>query len=158
MRVALVFERGIATVPTGPTLADKAAVWAKSVVRADGSTYFADPVLRERLARIAIDSEISRLMSMRVAWMVETGGMPAVEGPMSKLFSTERNQVNLSDLVDLIGTEATVQWPDADGFPSSVESALRKSVVSTIYGGSSEVMREIIAERQLGLPRNRPGS
>ena len=41
-------------------------------------------------------------------------------------------------------------------FPRAVEDAFRKSVVTTIYGGTSEIMREIIAERHLGLPRARP--
>jgi 3-oxocholest-4-en-26-oyl-CoA dehydrogenase alpha subunit len=41
-------------------------------------------------------------------------------------------------------------------FPQAVESAFRKAVLGTIAGGSSEVQREIIAERALGLPKNRP--
>jgi len=38
----------------------------------------------------------------------------------------------------------------------AVDAAFRYGIVGTIYGGSSEIMREIIAQRHLGLPRNRP--
>jgi alkylation response protein AidB-like acyl-CoA dehydrogenase len=157
MRVALVYERGLGIIPSGPTWAERGASWAQGKQRPDGSPLIDDPVLRERLARIAIDAEIARLMALRVGWMVQAGGMPAVEGPLSKLFSTEANQRNLSSLLDFIGEGAILQGDDAGEFPGAVEDAFRKSVVTTIYGGTSEIMREIIAERQLGLPRGRPG-
>lgn len=156
MRVALVYERGVNVPPSGATWADKAASWAKEQQRADGSTLFDDPVTRDTLARIAINAEIGRLLALRVQWMVETGQMPGVEGSVTKLFSTENNQKDLVTLLNLIGERAVLQHADADPFPGAVEDAFRKSVVTTIYGGTSEVMREIIAERQLGLPRVRP--
>jgi alkylation response protein AidB-like acyl-CoA dehydrogenase len=156
MRVALVYERGIGTVPSGPTWADKGADWARSQPFGDG-TLLDDPAVRERLAQISVEAEMARLLAMRVSWMVETGGMPAVEGPVQKLFATENAQKQLASLLDLVGERAVLQRDDSDPFPGAVEDAFRKSVVSTIYGGSSEVMREIIAERRLGLPRTRPG-
>ena len=145
-----------ARVPTGPTWAEQAAEWAGEQRSDDGTTLLDDVSVRERLAEMAIESEISRLLAMRVSWMVESGGMPAVEGPVQKLYSTEHNQRQLAGLLDLIGEAAVLQGDSADGFPGAVENAFRKSVVSTIYGGSSEVMREIVAERRLGLPRTRP--
>jgi alkylation response protein AidB-like acyl-CoA dehydrogenase len=156
MRVALVYERGLGKPSAGPTWAQRAAAWARGTRRPDGSLLIDDPVFREQLARISIEAEMSRLLALRVGWLVETGGMPALEGPLSKLFSTEANQRHLSSLLDFIGEEAIRQGDDASGFPGAVEDAFRKSVVTTIYGGTSEIMREIIAERQLGLPRARP--
>ena len=50
-----------------------------------------------------------------------------------------------------------LQGDDASDFVRAVDIAHRRSIVSTIGAGSSEVMREVIAERRLGLPRNRPG-
>lgn len=155
MRVALVYERGLGKPSSGPTWAQQAAVWARGMRRPDGSLMIDDPVFREQLARISIEAEMSRLLAMRVSWLVDTGGMPALEGPLSKLFSTEANQRHLSSLLDFIGEEAILQGDDASGFPGAVEDAFRKSVVTTIYGGTSEIMREIIAERHLGLPRAR---
>jgi hypothetical protein len=42
-------------------------------------------------------------------------------------------------------------------FGGKFEHDFRAAVVTTVYGGASEILREIIAERRLGLPRNRPG-
>lgn len=158
MRVALVYERGGNTPPSGATWADRAADWARDEIRPDGSRVLDDTAVREKLVQIAIEAEISRLLAHRVAWMVDTGGMPAVEGPVSKLYSTENAQRQLQTMLDLVGERAVLQGEEADAFPAAVESAFRKSVVSTIYGGSSEVMREIIAERRLDLPRGRPSN
>jgi alkylation response protein AidB-like acyl-CoA dehydrogenase len=156
MRTALIYERGLSSPSAGPTWADRGADWARSVSRDDGSPVIDDPVVRERLARIAIETEMTRLLAVRNAWVVETGGMPALEGTVHKLFSTETGQQHLASLLDLIGEEAVIQDPMADSFPQAVESAFRKAVFTTIAGGSSEVQREIIAERALGLPKNRP--
>ncbi|HTX27618.1 MAG TPA: acyl-CoA dehydrogenase family protein [Streptosporangiaceae bacterium] len=156
MRTALTYERGLSAPLTGPTWADRGADWARSVSRDGGSPVIDDPVVRERLARIAIETEMTRLLAVRNAWIVETGGMPALEGTVHKLFSTETGQQHLASLLDLIGEEAVIQDPMADSFPQAVESAFRKAVFTTIAGGSSEVQREIIAERALGLPKNRP--
>jgi hypothetical protein len=159
MRVALVYERVVSAPPTGATWADRGAAWARSVKQADGGApLLDDPVVRDRLAHIAIETEVARLMADRVTWMVRTGGMPAVEGALAKLYTTEGDQRNLSSLLDLIGEDAVLQGEEGDDFVRAVEAAHRKAVVGTIYGGTSEIMREIIAERKLGLPRSRPGN
>jgi alkylation response protein AidB-like acyl-CoA dehydrogenase len=156
MRTALVYERGLSAPAVGPTWADRGADWARSARSEDGSPVIDDPVVRERLAKIAIEAEMTRLLAVRSAWVVETGGMPALEGTVHKLFSTETEQQHLASLLDLIGGDAVLQDPVSDSFPHAVESAFRKAVLGTIAGGSSEVQREIIAERALGLPKNRP--
>ena len=75
---------------------------------------------------------------------------------MAKLHITEAFVRASSALLDVLGTEGLVAL-GAAGAPLAglVEHAFRHSVVTTIYGGSSEVQREIIAGRALGLPRNR---
>jgi len=158
MRVALVYERagsgrGTATV----TVADKAASWAKHAVDDDGVPLYDDPVNRERLARIALETEVARLLSTRVRWVSENGGLPAVEGSMAKMFSSEAARRHHADLLDMLGSSGVLQRA-APGAPldGELETAFRAAVVGTIYGGSSEIQREIIAERRLGLPRTRP--
>lgn len=157
MRVALVYERGLGGPPAGRTFTEEVAAWARATERPDGSVVFDDAVLRDRLARMAIDDEVSRLLSLRVAWMNDAGRMPGVEGVVSKLFSTEAAQRAKADLLDLIGETALLK----SGNPNApmgglVAERFRTSVVTTIYGGASEIMRDIIAERRLQLPRNRP--
>jgi 3-oxocholest-4-en-26-oyl-CoA dehydrogenase alpha subunit len=158
MRVALVYERGSGGKGSaGPTLAEQVATWAMSTNRTDGQTYYDVPSNQERLARIAIDEEVARLLGMRVRWMNEIGEMPGVEGSMNKLFSTEAALRHHGELLDMLGTEGVLQ-PGVAGAPleGELEHHFRSTVVGTIYGGSSEIQREIIAEGRLGLPRNRP--
>jgi alkylation response protein AidB-like acyl-CoA dehydrogenase len=157
MRVALVFERGGGRVSAGPTLAERAAAWAMSTERADGSTYYDDPVNRERLARIAVEGEVGRLLELRVRWMNAAGELPGLEGSMAKLFNSEAAQRHYGELVDMLGSAGVLQ-PGADGAPlnGDLEAHFRSTVVGTIYGGASEIQRDIIAQGRLGLPRNRP--
>jgi 3-oxocholest-4-en-26-oyl-CoA dehydrogenase alpha subunit len=157
MRVALVYERGGGMKGSGPTLAERVAAWAMSTEQSDGQTYYEDPTNQERLARIAIDEEVARLLGLRVRWMHERGELPGVEGSMTKLFSSEADLRHYGELVDMLGP-AGVLRPEAGIAPmdGELEHHFRSTVVGTIYGGASEIQREIIAEGRLGLPRNRP--
>ncbi len=160
MHVALVYERGGGgRGGSGATVADKVAAWAQTATRDDGSTYYSDPVNRERLARIAIELEVGRLLGLRVRWMSDKGELPGVEGSMHKLFWSETDQRHYEELVAMLGPEGALQ-PDGTPAPleGELEASFRSAVVGTIYGGASEVQREIIAERRLGLPRSRPSS
>jgi alkylation response protein AidB-like acyl-CoA dehydrogenase len=154
MRVALVYERQGSTARSGPTLAEQFAAWAQQPGPDSGALYDS-PATREALARIAIDDEVSRLLNMRMSWITEQGGLPGVEGAMAKLFSTEAAQRHHAALLDLLGADGVLT---GSGAPLSglVEHEFRNSVVSTIYGGASEILREIVAERRLELPRSRP--
>jgi alkylation response protein AidB-like acyl-CoA dehydrogenase len=120
---------------------------------------FDDAAVAERLARIAMETEVSQLLEMRTAWLEASGGLPGTEGSAAKLFGTERAQRHHWDLLDILGAEAVLQR-DAHGAVLSgvVEETFRTGVVPTIYGGPSEVLRGIVAERALGLPRTRPRS
>lgn len=92
---------------------------------------------------------------MRVHWITDRGYLPGVEGPAAKLWSSEREQRHHADLMDLLGADGILTG-EAGPLGGLVEHEFRNSVVGTIYGGTSEVMRDIIAERRLGLPRSRP--
>ena len=78
---------------------------------------------------------------------------------MRKLFFTEADQRNYADALDVLGPEGLLA-PEEPGAPAggSIERDFRSAVVSTVYGGASEILRDLIAQRHLGLPRNRaPG-
>ena len=76
---------------------------------------------------------------------------------MRKLFWSESAQRHYSDALDILGAEGVLA-PDALDAPVAgrLEQGFRAAVVTTVHGGASEILREIIAERRLGLPRNRP--
>lgn len=106
-----------------------------------------DPAVAAALGRHAARDEVGRLLLYRSAWLAARGALPLVEGSMSKLFQSEWFTEMASELLDLAGPDGTTEW--------HLEHAFRHSTVTTIYGGSSEVQRGIIAERGLGLPRGR---
>jgi alkylation response protein AidB-like acyl-CoA dehydrogenase len=157
MHVALVFERsGGSGRRSGPTLAERVAQWARQARREDGTRVYDDATVKERLARIAIEAEVSRLLGMRTAWVAASGALPGTEGSAAKLFSSESAQRQHWDLLDILGAEAVLRREAGDApLSAAVDEAFRRGVVGTIYGGSTEIMREIVAERVLGLPRVR---
>ena len=155
MHAALVYERSSANWGEPNHLVESVAAWARRPT-ADGARPFDDAVLRAALARWSTELEVGRLLLFQAAWLSSRGEMPQVEGSMAKLHITEAFVRASSELLDLLGPAGLVPFgqPGAvlDGL---VEHAFRHSVVTTIYGGSSEVQREIIAGRGLGLPRSR---
>jgi alkylation response protein AidB-like acyl-CoA dehydrogenase len=160
MHVALVFERsGGSGRRSRPTLAERVAHWARQARRDDGTRVYDDATVKERLARIAIEAEVARLLGMRTAWVAASGALPGTEGSAAKLFSAESAQRQHWDLLDILGAEAVLRREAGDApLNAAVDEAFRRGVVGTIYGGSTEIMREIVAERVLGLPRVRARS
>lgn len=148
MMTALVFERNGAWYGEAVRLLDHAAHWAAK------SGAIADRSVRERLGRAAVGNEVSNLLGWRAAWIASTGVLPSTEGTMAKLFTTEHYQRAANDLIDMLGAEGVRRHGEsnapADGW---IEATYRHCQVTTIYGGTSEVLRGIIAQRGLGLPK-----
>lgn len=168
MHAALVYERGGgigARPPSGTSgnvgsqrseLVRRVAQWSQQNTRPDGSRIWDDGSVKERFGRIAMESEVYKLLWMRSSWIAATGGAPGTEGSAAKLYMTEREQRHHWDLLDILGSGAVLgRYADDAPLQAAVEEAFRYGVVGTVYGGSSEIMREIVAERQLGLPRIR---
>ncbi|MDQ2649941.1 MAG: acyl-CoA dehydrogenase family protein, partial [Actinomycetota bacterium] len=155
MHAALVYERNGANWGEPHHLVESVATWARTA-QPDGSRPFDDPTVQETLARWSTELEAGRLLLFRSAWLASQGAMPQVEGSMSKLHITESFVRASSELVELLGPAGLVPLgEDGAVLRGLVEHAFRHAVVTTIYGGSSEVQREIIAGRGLGLPRSR---
>ncbi len=154
MMTALVFERNAAWYGEAVRLLDHAVRWAAETPGADGKPMIADPLVRDRLASVAIGNEVSNLLGWRAAWLASIGTLPSVEGTMAKLFTTEHYQRSADDLIDLLGADG-VRRHGASDAPADgwIEATYRHCQVTTIYGGTSEVLRNIIAQRGLGLPR-----
>ncbi len=115
-----------------------------------------EPEVRARLARVWTENEVASLLGLEVSWISASGRLPGVESAMSKLFSSESVQRSTDDLLDLLGPEALLPETEPDSpAGGAVEFEWRKSAVGTIYAGTSEVLRTLIAERHLALPRRR---
>jgi alkylation response protein AidB-like acyl-CoA dehydrogenase len=121
----------------------------------DGAPASRDPVLRQRLAQAHIDCEVLRYANLRVLTRLLRGEPPGPEGSASKLFFSETWQRLLELGLEIQGPYATL-WEGsaravADGWWQY--RALR-SRGDTIAGGTSEIMRNILGERVLGLPKD----
>ena len=151
MSVALSFERGVmgGTNPGVPLL-QHTVEWAHR------SRRMHEPAVREKLARVAIDNHVSALLTQRSAWIAASGGLPGLEGSMTKLFASEAYQKASRWFQEMAGAEGLLQFDEpgaaADGW---IEYDARHSPVTTIYGGTTEINKNNIAERHLGLPRAR---
>jgi alkylation response protein AidB-like acyl-CoA dehydrogenase len=157
MNVALVYERGVAgQTSLEQTLARDLAEWARQARRVDATSVWQDPLVAERIGRMAVEEEVTKLLGQWVQWGVDQGNLPGVEGSMRKLFYTEADQRRYSDALDILGV-AGVLAPGAFGAPGGgrFELDFRNAVVTTVYAGTSEILRDIIAQRGLGLPRTR---
>ncbi len=157
MKIALAFERQPTAQGEMARLLELFVDWAGST-RREGRRLLDDPTVAARLARLAVNCEVGRLLGQRMTWVSSRGDLPIVEGSMCKLFTSEAFVGATSELLDALGPEGLIQ-DGQEGPPLGgvVEHAYRHAVVTTIYGGSSEIQRSIIAERELGLPQTRPG-
>jgi alkylation response protein AidB-like acyl-CoA dehydrogenase len=154
MRAALEAEQNVAPASRTARLSEAAQAWAVSTPDGHGGVVADDPLVRERLAQLAIDAEVSDLLGYRVAFIEQIGGKP---GPHAALFGPETYVKWSKEVIDMIGPSATIEWTDPETVSGGVfEFHFRSAVASTIYGGSSEVLRSLIAEQLLGLPRSRP--
>ncbi|MET7403224.1 acyl-CoA dehydrogenase family protein [Dactylosporangium sp. NPDC005572] len=156
MMVALAFERQPAAAGHLLHLVDRAVAWARTP-DASGRAPIERPEVRACLARACTDLEVSRLMGYRMTWLTSRDVLPHTQGSLAKLFSSEALMRAASSFMDVAGADGLLAGhgteAPADGW---IEHEFRHSVVTTIYAGTSEIQRGIIAERHLGLPRAQP--
>jgi alkylation response protein AidB-like acyl-CoA dehydrogenase len=110
---------------------------------------------RAELADLYLSSEVGRLMSLQVASLQTRGQVPNYEASMVKLFASELNQRAANATVRMLGLRGTL-YGGSRGYEATDGRYARqysRVLPSTIAGGSSEVQRNIIATRGLGLPR-----
>jgi 3-oxochol-4-en-24-oyl-CoA dehydrogenase len=113
----------------------------------------ADPIVRARLARVAVHANVSLALFDRGLADTVSGGPPSrYFGPISKLFATESYQKDAADLFDLTAPDSMLLDHDT---LAAINLGFRHGIACSIYGGTSEVMRSLIAEQALGLPRTR---
>jgi alkylation response protein AidB-like acyl-CoA dehydrogenase len=111
-----------------------------------------EPQAQARLARAYMDVVVADLLTWRSLWSSKEKKHVAGWGPMAKMFTSECFQRDTRDLLDLT---APLSLSKRKGAAARVDMAYRHSQGTTIYGGTSEVHRSMIAEKALGLPRTR---
>src|SRR6059058_648875 len=122
----------------------------------DGEPLRDDPVVRSRVARLATDAEVARCLGLRfVAKSLKGGAAPTAEASAYKLFATEFSKRLADASMDLCGPGAQLRVGTDDApLKGRAESTYRYTVLDTIGGGTSEVQKNILARRKLGLPKN----
>jgi 3-oxocholest-4-en-26-oyl-CoA dehydrogenase alpha subunit len=122
----------------------------------DGEPLRHDPVVRQRIARLVTDGEVARLLGLRfVHESLKGGDPPRTEASEYKLWATEHSRRLADASMDIggPGTQLRLGTEDAP-MAGRAESTYRYTVIDTIGGGTSEVQKNIIATRKLGLPKN----
>ncbi len=115
-----------------------------------------DPVVRQRIAQLATQAEVARLLGLRfVAKSMKGGAAPTSEASEYKLFATELSKRLANASMDLggPGSQLRVRTEDAP-MKGRAESTYRYTVIDTVGGGGSEIQKNIISRRKLGLPKN----
>jgi alkylation response protein AidB-like acyl-CoA dehydrogenase len=116
-----------------------------------------DPALKDRLMQLWVESEAARLTNIRAGQNRQVG-TPGPEGSTGKLASAELNKRIYNLCVDLLGAEGMLYGsyemvrPETAGQATSIQHAFLRARANSIEGGTSEIMRNILGERVLGLP------
>ena len=117
-----------------------AVEWARDTERPDGSRVIDDPAIRLRLAAIALDCAVAE----------------ATPNPYRRVIASDVFIRDAADLVDMAGPAGVLGTGEdgavADGY---LEWAHRFAQGTSIYGGTTDIQRNLIAEHLLGLPRHR---
>jgi alkylation response protein AidB-like acyl-CoA dehydrogenase len=113
-----------------------------------------DPILRDRIAREWVELQALRYTNYRALTTLEKTGIPGPEGSASKLVWSENNQRLTKLALEILGSHA--QLTNGGGYADGYwQYQQLRSRGNTIEAGTSEILRNIVAERVLGLPRSR---
>ena len=116
----------------------------------------AAPGTFSKIAEIATKTEVARVLGLRVlSESVKGGKPPTSEASEYKLFATELSQHVADVALDIMGADGQLRVKTENApLKGRFEGTYRCTVVETIGGGASEIQKNIIARRQLGLPKN----
>jgi alkylation response protein AidB-like acyl-CoA dehydrogenase len=118
--------------------------------RRNGQPLTKDPLVRQRLAQAHVELEIFRLNTLRAVTAPFKGGAPGPEGSLLKVCWSETNQRVVHCALEVLGLPAQLWDCDEGRWAFNYLRARGNS----IEGGTSEIQRNIVAQRVLGLPRS----
>lgn len=123
------------------------------VAKREGRPLVEDPAVRRDAARIATEVEAAKMLQRLVVSEASKGRVPALEAAMYKVFSTRLGQQITDYALDVLGPTGVLRHGAEDAVDGGVwEHFYQTTPLDTIGGGSSEVQKNIIARRGLGLP------
>ncbi|MBD0325357.1 MAG: acyl-CoA dehydrogenase [Pyrinomonadaceae bacterium] len=128
----------------------EALITRSRTVERNGRPASLDPLVRQKLAQAYLELEILRLNTNRALTSLSKTGIPGPEGSTLKLYWSEMNQRTQQIAQEILGPYG--QLKDFDN--GMWEYAYLRSRGNTIEAGTSEIQRNIIAERVLGLPKS----
>jgi alkylation response protein AidB-like acyl-CoA dehydrogenase len=113
-----------------------------------------DPVVRHKVMRLWAQEQIRGWTNARVRAALSAGQSPGAASSIGKVHQATLNQQIQDLMVDLLGT-AAVAWPatdDEDALPREVQGMMR-SLANSTEGGTTDINKNILGERVLGLPK-----
>ena len=150
---ALDLER-FAMMPVGPLEEKVAALveWVRDEKR-DDAPVREEPAARRQVAQAVTQLEVARMLQRRVISEALQDRVPTIESSQYKLYMNELGQRVANWALDLMGPAAQLKPGEPEApVGGRFERSYRYTVVDTIGGGTSEIQKNIIARRGLGLP------
>lgn len=152
MAASLELEHGGGFAKVQRVMVEQAEELCREIDAPGGGKLIERPNAQARLARAHANYLVAELLQYRANWAQVEKKPNYAFGPMTKMFSSEKFTTDSRDLLDLT---APYSLSKRKGPAGAINLAYRHAHGTTIYGGSSEVHRSMIAEKGLGLPRTR---
>jgi alkylation response protein AidB-like acyl-CoA dehydrogenase len=134
---------------------DDTLAWAKTHTGPDGRRVIDNPIVRAKLAQLNIEVELGRTMAYNIAVLSMGNQPPDKEASITKMYGSELTQRVVRGITEVLGMYGPLgpgsKYAQLGGIFSN---AYATSTVDTVALGSSEIMRNVIATRTLGLPRS----
>lgn len=123
-------------------------------VKLSGVPLSQDPLIRAQLAELETEVEVARLLCYRVAWLQSKGQVPSYEASMARVFGHELSQKVARAGMKILQLRCQLMPGDPRApVHGNLSRAFLSTISNTIRSGTSEIQRNIIAQRGLGLPR-----
>jgi alkylation response protein AidB-like acyl-CoA dehydrogenase len=151
----LAFERiGIARYARANRVLEHLVAYARETI-VDGRPLAEDPAVRARLAMLAVRIEAAKLLNYGAISIQAAGEVPAIEASIARIHNTQVEQLAGQVGLELLGPQGLLL--DDDPFArldGEMQRQWLESIPVTVAAGSTEVQKNIIAQRGLGLPRS----
>lgn len=119
----------------------------------DGMPLSKDPLVRQRIAQVRVEFLVANLFRYRCADMLAKGEKPEIESCITKIFSTEAFHRMVSQAVQMQGLYGQLRQ-ESKWAKLPVDREYLSSIMSLFVAGSNEILRNVLAQRGLGLPRD----